>query len=232
MSSCSEYLVREQLRATKYIDTRPKMTCGQMIEIQRQQAASQVYEQFLPATACVLTLNGPSTRSETTRTIARGHRVKDASQYITYASANATAVMSNPRNAKPVDAKGVSQIRSELCLGPTLVVSQNTVANGQPAALAMPNTFVNQLPELQDRIVLSTLLRPDNPNFRKEDIIMAARQAIGPNCCVTCGRITWREAKVKLATTCTGCRGVNPGDTNADGTRKWKSAYIYPATVS
>ena len=213
MSSCSEYLVRQQLRSQKYIDTRPKMTCGQMIEIQRQQA-SAVYEQFLPATATVSTLNAPSTRGPSCATIARGHRVKDASAYVSHASANATAVMWNPKNAKPVDARGVSQIQTT-CYGPVTVTSQNSV---------MPNTAVNQIMEVQDKIVLSTLLATTDLNYRKEDRIAAARQAIN-NCCAACG-------KVNFATTCTACKGVNAGDTNADGTRKWKGAFIYPTAVS
>ena len=223
MSSCSEYLVRQQMRAPKYIDTRPKMTCGQAIEIQRQTAAAAVYETFLPATACVTTLNGPSTRSASSATIARGHRVKDASQYISYASANSTVVMQNPRNGKQPTAKGVSQIMSENCLAGSVVASQNGVATA---------AFVEQLPELQDRITRSTLLATTDPNYRKEDIIMAARQAIGPNCCATCGKVSWREGKVNFASTCTACRGVNAGDTNADGTRKFKSAFIYPTAIS
>jgi hypothetical protein len=195
------------------VDTRPKMTCGQMIEIQRQQAGAVVYEQFLPATATVSTLNAPSTRGPSCATVARGHRVKDASAFTSYASSSATAAMQNPRNAKPVT-NGVSQIQA-VCYGPTLVTSLNSV---------MPNTQVNQIRELQDRIVLSTLLATTDPNYRKEDIIYKARQTIN-NCCTACG-------KVNFASTCTGCRGVNPGDTNADGTRKWKSAYIYPSTVT
>jgi hypothetical protein len=213
MSSCSEHLVRQQLRTPKYIDTRPKMTCGQMIEIQRQHAASATYEQFLPATSCVSTLNGPSTRSASSRTIAKGHRVQDASAFIGYTSANATATVWNPRNAKPIT-NGVSQIQA-VCYGPTLITSLNGV---------MPNTRVNQIRELQDTIVLSTLLATTDPNYRKEDIIYKARQTIN-NCCTACG-------KVNFASTCTGCRGVNPGDTNADGTLKWKSAYIHRSTVS
>ena len=193
------------------------MTCGQMIEIQRQQAASAVYETFLPATACVSTLNAPSSRTASSATIARGHRVKDASQYVSYASANATAVMWNPKNGKQPTARGVSQITSENCLGLQTV--------GPGAGL------VNQLPELQDRIVLSTLLPTTDRDYRKEDIIMAARQALGPNCCVTCGRF-WQVGKVNFASTCTACKGVNAGDTNADGTRKFKGAYIYPTAIS
>jgi hypothetical protein len=224
MSSCSEYLVRQQLRIPKYIDTRPKMTCGQAIEIQRQTAAAAVYETFLPATACVSTLNAPSTRTASSATIARGHRVKDASQYITYASANATAVMQNPKNAKPVNARGVSQILNENCLAGKVVASQNSVASA---------AFVEQLPELQDKITLSTLLPTTDPNYRKEDIIMAARQALGPNCCPTCGRLNWHVyGKVNFASTCTACKGVNAGDTNADGTRKFKSAYVFPTAIS
>ena len=188
-----------------------------MIEIQRQQAASAVYETFLPATACVSTLNAPSSRTASSATIARGHRVKDASQYVSYASANATAVMWNPKNGKQPTARGVSQITSENCLG------LQTVGPGAGR--------VNQLPELQDRIVLSTLLPTTDRDYRKEDIIMAARQALGPNCCVTCGRF-WQVGKVNFASTCTACKGVNAGDTNADGTRKFKGAYIYPTAIS
>jgi hypothetical protein len=199
------------------------MTCGQATEIQRQTAAAAVYETFLPATATVTTLNAPSTRGPSCATIARGHRVQDASQFITYASANATAVMQNPKNAKPVDAKGVSQIKNENCLVGSVVASQNGVASA---------AFVEQLPELQDRITRSTLLATTDPNYRKEDIIMAARQAIGPNCCLTCGKVSWQQGKVNFASTCTACKGVNAGDTNADGTRKFKSAYVYPTAIS
>lgn len=237
MSSCSEYLVRQQLRTPKYTDTRPKMTCGQMIEIQRQQAAAVVYETFLPATATVTTLNAPSTRGPSCATIARGHRVKDASAFTTYASSSATAAMWNPNNAKATSTAqqivpGVSQIKNENCLGPVTVISQNTVANGQQAANAVPNTSVNQLMEIGDKMVMSTLLNPNDRNFRKEDVIAAARQAIGPNCCPACGKVAWQVGKVNFTTTCSACPGTNMGAYNADGTRKWKSAFIYPTAVS
>ena len=233
MSSCSEYLVRQQLRAPKYIDTRPKMTCGQMTEIQRQQAASAVYENFLPATACVTTLNAPGTRGPSTATIARGHRVKDASQYISYASASSTSAMWNPANAKATALQikpGVSQmLRGNVAdggdgsgLGPITI----------PTNGVTPATAVNQIREINDTILLSTLLSTTDVNYRKEDVIMAARQAIGPNCCVTCGKVTWQQGKVNFASGCAGCAGVNAGDTNADGSRKWKSAIAYQRTVT
>ena len=225
MSSCSEYLVRQQLRAPKYTDTRPKMTCGQMTEIRRQEAASAVYEQFLPATACVTTLNAPGTRGPSSYTVARGHRVKDASAYTTYASASSTTAMRNPANDKAFARQiipGVSQIKNENCLGPITI----------PTNGVTPATAVNQLREINDTILLSTLLPTTDVNYRKEDIIMAARQAIGPNCCVTCGRVNWREGKVNFASGCAGCPGVNAGDTNADGTLKWKSAIAYQRTVT
>ena len=79
---------------------------------------------------------------------------------------------------------------------------------------------------------MSTLLATSDPNYRKEDIIAAARQAIGANCCPACGKIAWQLGKVNFATTCTACKGVNAGDTNPDGSRKWKSAFIYPTAVS
>ena len=209
--------MRQQLRAPKYTDTRPKMTCGQMIEIQRQQAASAVYEQFLPATACVSTLNAPGTRGPSTFTVARGHQVKDASAYLTYASASSTSAMTNTRNDKQFARQivpGVAQIRNENCLGPILM----------PTNGVMPATSVNQLREINDTILLSTLLPTTDAGYRREERIAAARQAI-TNCCSACG-------KVNFASGCAGCRGVNAGDTNADGSRKWKSAIAYQNTVT
>jgi predicted Zn-ribbon and HTH transcriptional regulator len=196
-----------------------------MIEIQRQQAASQVYENFLPATACVSTLNAPGTRGPSTFTVARGHRVKDASAYLTYASASSTSAMTNTKNDKQFAQQiqpGVSKIKNENCLGPITIPS-----NG-----VMPATAVNQLREINDTILLSTLISTTDPNYRREDIIAAARQSIGPAVCVTCGRVSWQEGKVNFASGCAGCKGVNAGDTNADGTLKWKSAIAYQRTVT
>ena len=78
---------------------------------------------------------------------------------------------------------------------------------------------------------MSTLIPSTDVNYRKEDIIAAARQSIGPAICVTCGRSWWQASKVNFAPGCAGCPGVNAGDTNADGTRKWKSAVAYQRTV-
>jgi hypothetical protein len=169
-----------------------------MIEIQRQQAASQVYEQFLPATACVSTLNAPSTRTESVRTIARGHQVKDASAYLAYASASSTSAMTNTRNDKQFARQivpGVAQIRNENCLAPVIIPSNGVT----------PATSVNQLREINDTILLSTLLPTTDAGYRREERIAAARQAIGPNCCVTCGQVNWREGKVNFADSCSGC---------------------------
>lgn len=229
MSSCSEYLVRQQLRAPKYIDTRPRMTCGQMTEIQRQQAASQVYEQFLPATACVSTLNAPGTRGPPTFTVSRGHSVKDASAYLTYASASSTSAMTSIRNDK--------QFARQIIPGVSQMLRGRLVDGGDGSGLGLQTTGpgagrVNQIPELQDQILLSTLIPTTDPNYRREDIIAAARQAIGPAVCVTCGRAWWKEGKVNFASGCAGCPGVNAGDTNPDGTRKWKSAIAYHRTVT
>ena len=228
MSSCSEYLVRQQLRAPKYIDTRPKMTCGQMTEIQRQQAASQVYEQFLPATARVSTLNAPGT-GPPTFTVSRGHSVKDASAYLAYTSASSTSAMTNTRNDK--------QFAQQIRPGVSQMLRGRLVDGGDGSGLGLQTTGpgagrVNQIPELQDQILLSTLIPTTDPNYRKEDIIMAARQAIGPAVCVTCGRVSWQVGKVNFASGCAGCPGVNAGDTNTDGTSKWKSAIAYQRTVT
>lgn len=233
MSSCSEYLVRQQLRAPKYIDTRPKMTCGQMTEIQRQQAASAVYENFLPATACVSTLNAPGTRGPSTATIARGHRVKDASAYVTYASASSTSAMWNTKNDK--------QFAQQIQPGVSKMLRGRVVDGGDGSGLGtvtiptngvMPATAVNQLREINDTILLSTLISTTDANYRKEDIIAAARQAIGPAVCTTCGRSWWQESKVNFASGCTGCKGINGADTNTDGTLKWKNAVVVPRTVT
>jgi hypothetical protein len=178
-----------------------------MTEIKRQNA-SVVYEQFLPATACVTTLNAPSTRT-VSATIARGHRVKDASAYVSYASANATAVMWNPNNAKPVT-NGVSQIQAT-CHGPIA----NFNGSGQS---------LEQIREINDTIKMSTLLSTTDPNYRKEDIVYKARQSIN-NCCQMCG-------KVNFASAC-ACTGLSPGAINsATGGPAWKNTYIYPRTVT
>ena len=168
MSSCSEYLVRQQLRTQKYIDTRPHMTCGQATEIVRQQAGSAVYEQFLPVTACVTSLNAPGTRGESSRTIARGHQVKDASAYVSYASAGATSQALKPANVKP------PQIR-DLCYG------------------IDPATGVNLFREINDTILASTLLSPTNPAYYREATIAKARQSIN-NCCNACGKVNFASA--------------------------------------
>lgn len=203
--SCSEYLTRQQLRLPKYIDTRPRMTCGQMTEIKRQQA-SAVYEQFLPATACTSTLNAPSTVPARSMTIARGHSVKDASAYVSHASANAVSVT---WNTKPVT-NGVSQIQAT-CYGPIA----NINGSGQS---------IEQIREINDTIKLSTLLPTTDPNYRKEDIVYKARQSIN-NCCQMCG-------KVNFASAC-ACTGLSPGAINsATGGPAWKNTYIYPRTVT
>jgi len=176
--SCSEYLTRQQLRAPKYIDTRPRMTCGQMIEIQRQQA-SAVYEQFSASTSCVSTLNAPSTTPGDIATVARGHRVKDASAYVSHASANATAFMTNPKNMKS------SQIQAT-CYGPIT----NFNGSGQS---------VEQIREVNDTIKMSTLLSTTDPNYRKEDIIYKARQSIN-NCCQKCGKVNFASACACITT--------------------------------
>lgn len=153
------------MRTQKYVDTRPRMTCGQATEIKRQQAGAAVYEQFLPATACVSTLNAPSTRTESTRTVARGHRVKDASAFVSYASAGATSQALKPANVKP------PQIRS-VCYG------------------IDPASGVNTIREINDTILQSTLLSPTDPNYYREERIAKARQSIN-NCCQACGKVNF-----------------------------------------
>ena len=200
-----------------------------MTEIQRQQAASQVYENFLPATACVSTLNAPGTRGPSTATIARGHRVKDASAYVTYASASSTSAMWNTKNDK--------QFAQQIQPGVSQMLRGRVVDGGDGSGLGLHTSgpgagLVNQIPELQDKILMSTLIPSTDVNYRKEDIIAAARQAIGPAVCTTCGRSWWQESKVNFASGCTGCKGINGADTNTDGTLKWKNAVVVPRTVT
>ena len=199
MSSCSEYLVRQQLRTQKYVDTRPKMTCGQATEIVRQQAGAAVYETFLPATACVRTLNAPGTRGESTATVARGHRVKDASAYVSYASAGATAQALKPANIK------ASQIK-DICYG------------------IDPASKVNQYREVNDTILMSTLIPSTDPNYYKEDRIAKARQSIN-NCCAACG-------KVNFADSCTGCASRSTTAAGKALVAALKDAISNPRTVT
>jgi hypothetical protein len=137
--------------------------------------------------------------------------------------------MWNPAN----DKRFAQQIQP----GVSKMLKGRLVDGGDGSGLGLQTTgpgagLVNQIPELQDKILMSTLIPSTDVNYRKEDIIMAARQAIGPAVCVTCGRVSWQEGKVNFASGCAGCPGVNAGDTNPDGSRKWKSAIAYQRTVT
>lgn len=97
--SYSEFLSRYQQRLPKVVDTRPKRTAAHQTEVFRQVAASSVYETLNPANACVTTLNAPSTASPSTRTFAKAHVVKDASDFATFSAAQDVARLN--RDVKP-----------------------------------------------------------------------------------------------------------------------------------
>lgn len=100
MSSYSEYLGRMQQRMQKVLDTRPHRDAGHQTEIVRRLAASGTQEQRAPATACVQTLNAPSTRVASSFSVAKGHTVQDPSRYAEYTAGQAVAQSSTPANAK------------------------------------------------------------------------------------------------------------------------------------
>jgi hypothetical protein len=100
MSSYSEYLGRMQQRLPKILDTRPHRDAGHHTEILKRVAASGTQEQRSPSTACVQTLNAPSTRTPSTFSVAKGHTVQDPSRYAEYTAGQAVAQSLAPANAK------------------------------------------------------------------------------------------------------------------------------------
>jgi hypothetical protein len=137
MSSYSEYLGRQQQRMQKVLDTRPHRDAGHQTEIVRRLAASGTQEQRSPATACVQTLNAPSTRSPSTFSIAKGHTVQDTTRYSEYTAGQAVAQSSMPVNAK------ASQI-SVTCYSSTVVPELNNrlAADAQLSLIqAAKNTY-------------------------------------------------------------------------------------------
>jgi primosomal protein N' len=98
MSSYSEYLGRMQQRLAKVQDTRPHRDAGHQTEIVKRLAASGVQDSKTPASACVLVLDGPTTRVNSR--YAKAHTVQDQSTYNEFTAGQAVAQSELPRNAK------------------------------------------------------------------------------------------------------------------------------------
>jgi hypothetical protein len=99
--SCSEYLTRKMMRTQQILDTRPRRDAGHQTEIVKRLAASGNLESATAASACVLVLNGPSTRSAANTSFNGGHNVQDTSLYNAYTAGQAVSQASLPRNAPP-----------------------------------------------------------------------------------------------------------------------------------
>jgi len=95
--SCSEYLVRYQARLPKYVDTRPRYhDASQFTDITKRTAASGNLETRVSATACTYALGfGPQSYYN-----GGGHRVQDASDFLSYTSGQAQAQATMLQNQK------------------------------------------------------------------------------------------------------------------------------------
>jgi len=87
-----------QQRLPKVQDTRPHRDAGHQTEIVKRLAASGVQESKTPASACVLVLDGPTTRVNSR--YAKAHTVQDQSVYNEYTAGQAVAESELPINAK------------------------------------------------------------------------------------------------------------------------------------
>jgi primosomal protein N' len=87
-----------QQRLAKVQDTRPHRDAGHQTEIVKRLAASGVQESKTPASACVLVLDGPTTRVNSR--YAKAHTVQDQSTYNEFTAGQAVAQSQLPRNAK------------------------------------------------------------------------------------------------------------------------------------
>lgn len=98
MSSYSEYLSRKMQRTQKFVDTRPHRDAGHQTEVVKRLAASAVQESRNPASACVLVLDGPTTRVNSR--YAKAHTVQDVPVYTDYVAGQAVAEGSMAVNKK------------------------------------------------------------------------------------------------------------------------------------
>lgn len=137
MSSYSEYLGRMQQRLPSIQDTRPHRDAGHQTEIVKRLAASGVQDSKRPASACVLVLDGPTTRVNSR--YAKAHTVQDQSTYNEFTAGQAVAQSELPRNAK------TPQI-SNVCYSSTTIPEYNDLLRtDEQAALkqAAKNAYQN-----------------------------------------------------------------------------------------
>lgn len=128
MSSYSEYLSRQQQRLQKFVDTRPRHDASQHTTNVKRLAAAQVLEQWNPASAGVMVLDGPSTQVRSF--YAQRHQVQDASAFAEYEAGQAYAQFRRPENRK------ASQIR-EVCYSSTVVPEYNDRLAADPQLAAV-----------------------------------------------------------------------------------------------
>lgn len=112
MSSYSEYLGRQKQRVTKYLDTRPHRDAGHQTEVIKRLAASAVQDSKNPNPACVLVLDGPSTRVNSH--YAKAHTVQDTSVYNAYTAGQAVA------QSEMLDNEKAPQIEVTCCSPPEI----------------------------------------------------------------------------------------------------------------
>jgi len=105
MSSYSEYLSRKMQRTPKFVDTRPHRDAGHQTEVVRRLAASTVQESKTPASACVLVLDGPTTRVNSR--YAKAHTVQDTAVYNEYTAGQAVAEGALAVNKKSSQIQGL-----------------------------------------------------------------------------------------------------------------------------
>lgn len=85
-------------RTPKFLDTRPHRDAGHQTEVVKRLAAATVQESKTPASACVLVLDGPTTRVPSR--YAKAHTVQDTTVYTEYTAGQAVAQVDLPANAK------------------------------------------------------------------------------------------------------------------------------------
>lgn len=126
-----------QQRLPSIQDTRPHRDAGHQTEIVKRLAASGVQDSKRPASACVLVLDGPTTRVNSR--YAKAHTVQDQSTYNEFTAGQAVAQSELPRNAK------TPQI-SNVCYSSTTIPEYNDLLRtDEQAALkqAAKNAYQN-----------------------------------------------------------------------------------------
>ena len=131
-------------RTPQIIDTRPRRDAGHQTEIVKRLAASGNVESATAASACVLVLGAPSTRSPAAWSFNGGHNVQDTSVYNEYTAGQAVAQAANPANAPPTyitkvcySSTSMPDFNDRLAADPQLAAAQaakNAYARGYSSA--------------------------------------------------------------------------------------------------